>query len=237
MEMNKEVNVGMTIKNIRKSKKLLLKEVASKCGISSSMLSQIEKGNANPSLNTIKSIAQVLEVPLFKFFIDSDKEKYEFHLLKKNERKIISTEYVTYELLSPDVETNIECMQMTLIGKNAETSVKPMSHKGEEIAVLLDGKVKLTIGKFSVILSSGDSIHIPAMAPHKWTNLNDTKSVIIFSQTSAILDVPLVCSVLVIIACPPKFKTSLYIFSSSVATINESRFDFFALLYTHSIIV
>ena len=41
MEMNKEVNVGMTIKNIRKSKKLLLKEVASKCGISSSMLSQI----------------------------------------------------------------------------------------------------------------------------------------------------------------------------------------------------
>ena len=183
MEMNKEVNVGMTIKNIRKSKKLLLKEVASKCGISSSMLSQIEKGNANPSLNTIKSIAQVLEVPLIKFFIDSDKEKYEFHLLKKNERKIISTEYVTYELLSPDVETNIECMQMTLIGKNAETSVKPMSHKGEEIAVLLDGKVKLTIGKFSVILSSGDSIHIPAMAPHKWTNLNDTKSVIIFSVT------------------------------------------------------
>ena len=112
-----------------------------------------------------------------------DKEKYEFHLLKKNERKIISTEYVTYELLSPDVETNIECMQMTLIGKNAETSVKPMSHKGEEIAVLLDGKVKLTIGKFSVVLSSGDSIHIPAMAPHKWTNLNDTKSVIIFSVT------------------------------------------------------
>jgi len=74
-------------------------------------------------------------------------------------------------------------LQMTLIGKNAETSVKPMSHKGEEIAVLLDGKVKLTIGKFSVILSSGDSIHIPAMAPHKWTNLNDTKSVIIFSVT------------------------------------------------------
>ena len=103
--------------------------------------------------------------------------------MKKNERKIISTEYVTYELLSPDVETNIECMQMTLIGKNAETSVKPMSHKGEEIAVLLDGKVKLTIGKFSVVLSSGDSIHIPAMAPHKWTNLSDTKSVIIFSVT------------------------------------------------------
>ena len=181
IKMNKEINVGITIKNIRKSKKLLLKDVALKCGISSSMLSQIEKGNANPSLNTIKSIAQVLEVPLFKFFMDWEQEKYEFHLLKKDDRKIISTEYVTYELLSPDVETNIECMQMTLIGKNAETSVKPMAHKGEEIAVLLNGKVKLTIGKFSIVLSSGDSIHIPSMAPHKWTNLHTEKSVVIFS--------------------------------------------------------
>ena len=74
-------------------------------------------------------------------------------------------------------------MKMTLIGKNSETSVKPMSHKGEEIAVLLDGKVKLTIGKYSIVLSSGDSIYIPAMAPHKWTNLNNEKSVIIFSVT------------------------------------------------------
>ena len=72
-------------------------------------------------------------------------------------------------------------MQMTLIGKNAETSVKPMAHKGEEIAVLLNGKVKLTIGKFSVVLSSGDSIHIPSMAPHKWTNLHSEKSIVIFS--------------------------------------------------------
>mgnify|MGYP000041943461 CR=1 FL=1 len=86
--MNKEINVGITIKNIRKAKKLLLKDVALKCGISSSMLSQIEKGNANPSLNTIKSIAQVLEVPLFKFFIDSEKENYEFHLLKKMIEKL-----------------------------------------------------------------------------------------------------------------------------------------------------
>ena len=42
IKMNKEINVGITIKNIRKSKKLLLKDVALKCGISSSMLSQIE---------------------------------------------------------------------------------------------------------------------------------------------------------------------------------------------------
>lgn len=66
--MNKEINVGNIIKDIRIKKGIMLKEVAEKCGISSSMLSQIEKGNANPSLNTIREIARVLDVPLFKFF-------------------------------------------------------------------------------------------------------------------------------------------------------------------------
>lgn len=58
--MNKEVNIGITIKKIRNEKKMLLKDVAEKANISSSMLSQIEKGNANPSLNTLKTIAYVL---------------------------------------------------------------------------------------------------------------------------------------------------------------------------------
>lgn len=70
--MNKEINVGTTIKNIRIERKILLKDIAEKCNISSSMLSQIEKGNANPSLNTLKFIAQALEVPLFKFFIEAE---------------------------------------------------------------------------------------------------------------------------------------------------------------------
>ena len=41
--MNKEVNIGITIKKIRNEKKMLLKDVAEKANISSSMLSQIEK--------------------------------------------------------------------------------------------------------------------------------------------------------------------------------------------------
>ena len=73
--MYNEINVGSTIKNIRTSKGIMLKEVAEKCGISSSMLSQIEKGTANPSLNTIREIAHVLEVPIFKFFMAPKKRR------------------------------------------------------------------------------------------------------------------------------------------------------------------
>lgn len=181
--MNKEINVGNTIKNIRTSKGILLKEVAEKCGISSSMLSQIEKGTANPSLNTIREIAHVLEVPIFKFFMAPEKEEDKIAILKKEKRKIIESENLRYELLSPEVKTDIECMKMILKKDNSETSIKPKAHKGEEIAVLLKGKVRITIENQSAILEEGDSVHIPALKAHKWTNLMEDEAIIIFAVT------------------------------------------------------
>lgn len=181
--MNKEINVGNTIKNIRTSKGILLKEVAEKCGISSSMLSQIEKGTANPSLNTIREIAHVLEVPIFKFFMAPEKEEDKIAVLKKEKRKIIESENLRYELLSPEVKADIECMKMILKKDNSETSIKPKAHKGEEIAVLLKGKVRITIENQSAILEEGDSVHIPALKAHKWTNLTEDEAIIIFAVT------------------------------------------------------
>lgn len=181
--MNKELNVGEIIKTIRKNKKIMLKDVAKKCNISSSMLSQIEKGYANPSLSTLKSISTALNEPLFKFFIEPYKELPKINILKKEDRKIITTKKIKYELLSPEGTKNIEFMKMIFSKKNSETSNKPMAHKGEEVAVVLKGHVKLIFEDYFEILEIGDSVQIPALTPHKWVNLSDEESVVIFAVT------------------------------------------------------
>lgn len=181
--MCKEVDIGIKIKDIRIKKGILIKDLAKKCGISSSMLSQIEKGNANPSLNTIKSIAKELGVPIFQFFIEDDEIANNINILKEKDRKIIATREVTYELLSPEGTSSIEFIRMILNEKNLESSIKPMPHKGEEVAFLLSGKAEITISNNSAIMYPGDSIHIPALTPHKWKNLHDKESIIIFAVT------------------------------------------------------
>lgn len=181
--MNKEINVGAAIKNIRIEKGVLLKDVAEKCGISSSMLSQIEKGNANPSLNTIKMIAHVLEVPLFKFFIEPEQNEEKIVILKKENRKVMATKNVVYELISPETTTDIEFMKMIFSKKNAQSSVNPVAHNGEEVALVLKGKVIITIENSSKEMEEGDSVHIPPLKPHKWTNINDGESIVLFSVT------------------------------------------------------
>jgi len=181
--MNQNINVGLSIKNIRIQKKISLKDVAAKSGISSSMLSQIEKGNANPSLNTIKSVANVLNIPLFKLFLENTDQKSEINILKKEDRKIMSTKDINYELITPNIPTNLEVMKMILKKKGAESSLTPKPHKGEEIALLLNGKVEIIIEESTATMVPGDSVYIPASKEHKWKNLYDGESIVIFAVT------------------------------------------------------
>ena len=61
MELNRAV--AENIKRIRKSKKLSLERTAAMSGVSRSMLGQIERGEANPSVAILGKIAAALKVP------------------------------------------------------------------------------------------------------------------------------------------------------------------------------
>ncbi len=55
------MNVAERIRTLRKQKDLSLRKVAAACNISASLLSQIETGRVDPSLNTLRKIAQALD--------------------------------------------------------------------------------------------------------------------------------------------------------------------------------
>ena len=55
--------VGENIKRIRKSKKFSMERLAAEAGVSRSMLGQIERGEANPSVGIVGKLALALKVP------------------------------------------------------------------------------------------------------------------------------------------------------------------------------
>ena len=61
MELNRAV--AENIKRIRKSKKLSMERLAAEAGVSRSMLGQIERGEANPSVAILGKLAGALKVP------------------------------------------------------------------------------------------------------------------------------------------------------------------------------
>ena len=69
--------VGENIKRIRKSKKLSMERLAAEAGVSRSMLGQIERGEANPSVGIVGKLALALfsgplyQRPLYPGALDS----------------------------------------------------------------------------------------------------------------------------------------------------------------------
>lgn len=68
--------IGEEIKRARKSKKLTLRELAEKTGISHSYLSQLENGRGkNPSAAFLKAISDALDAPIIEIAIENVEKK------------------------------------------------------------------------------------------------------------------------------------------------------------------
>ncbi|MEF9992590.1 MAG: helix-turn-helix domain-containing protein [Romboutsia sp.] len=178
-----EVNISKNIMEHRKSKNLTIKELANLTGVTSSLLSQIEKGSANPSINTLKQISKALDIPLFNFFIN--KNINENLVVRKDSRKKImfsEDDSFAYELLTPNSQGTIEFMLMKIPARGS-SSKELFSHKGEEVAYVIKGSVSLYVMNTIIELNCGDSIKILPHSNHKWENNSDSDCEVIFAVT------------------------------------------------------
>lgn len=177
------LELGKRITEFRKINKLTIKQLAEKIQVTSSLLSQIERGLASPSLNTLRMISSALNVPLFNFF--TMPINTEDLIVRADSRKKIlfpAPQNLEYSLLSPDLNGVIEMVLMKLSPQSL-SSIKPMRHIGEEIAYVLSGSVTIYLGNTIDTLHTGDSVRIPANLEHKWENQTDSEVSILFAVT------------------------------------------------------
>lgn len=176
------LDIGAKIRNYRKEKGFSVQELAAKAGITASMLSQIERNLANPSINTLKVISRELNVPLYQFFTETESTDI---IVRKDSRKILYNpmrEGYELELLTPDTSGSIEfCLMSIPAGSNTGTTVS--AHNGEEVAYVVRGPLTLSLNHETYILNTGDSVRIPPMTSHVWTNSAAEEGTIIFAVT------------------------------------------------------
>ena len=175
--------LGSNIKKFRNIKKLSLKDLAKEIDVSPSMLSQIESGKANPSLNTLKLISKHLDVSMFTLL---EEENEEAAMLVKKENRIRITsgrsdsdEYqLSYDLLSPDMKGDVQLCEMKLSAFQYNSD-DFNTHK--EVAVCSLGKIELMLEAETYLLNTGDSVRIPSGTKHRWKNPTKSECAIIFA--------------------------------------------------------
>ena len=175
--MTEEFNVGKKIKTLRKQKKMNAKELAIEAGISYGMLSLLESGSTQGSVETLRKIAKVLNTTLAHLFTNENSiEKIvpdeSMLIVRKEKRKKITFADPLYncELLVPDLQGDVEFVLVNLEAQRITNDISSHTKGGEECDYVLKGEITITLQDKEFILNEGDCIRFNPEIPHKIEN-------------------------------------------------------------------
>ncbi|MCS5497883.1 cupin domain-containing protein [Cnuibacter physcomitrellae] len=180
------LSVGSQVKNLRKERGLTLAALSETTGLSPAIVSQIERGLANPSFSTLVQIAHGLDIPVGRFFATN--EVPPSPVVRKHERQNftrVSREAVgdaVYEQLTPDLNGALEA-HWVVSPPGHDTSATPFRHIGEELGIILSGKQDVYLDGVRYTVEAGDSIRYSSELPHWYVNAYDEDCVSIWVST------------------------------------------------------
>ncbi|MBW1999353.1 MAG: helix-turn-helix domain-containing protein, partial [Deltaproteobacteria bacterium] len=145
-------SLGKRIRTLRKERGLTLVQLARVCNCSPSLISQIETGTVNPSLNIIHTIADAFHVPLVEIVTEIDSpdppraENAFWTLSEPDKRKAMTLQNggVHFELLSKGLRMPFEFV-LCVYPPGASSGDDLQSHEGEECGYLLEGELDVQI--------------------------------------------------------------------------------------------
>ncbi|WP_089741874.1 helix-turn-helix domain-containing protein [Gracilibacillus ureilyticus] len=168
------MDIGTKIRAIRNRKKITIAKMCEGTGLSKGFISNIENNNTSPSINTLNTIAEYLDVPLPYLLLNKNQH---MKTVRKSERRTSTFNHLKIEHLASKGGLRnmiVEFPPNTSIGE-------PHSHEGEESHLVIKGRVLAEQGEDSVILEEGDSFSWNASVPHFVKNIGESKAILLIS--------------------------------------------------------
>lgn len=175
--------LGKALRSARLQQGLTVERLAREAGVSTGLISQLERGLGNPSFLTMQRLAEALELPFGHFMQGPESQGGMVVRAGRRKRLVVPhpTEIV-HELLTPDLRGSLEVLRTTVPAgwSNAE---QPFHHPGEECVHVLSGRLEVTVGNSSFDLATGDSITYDSSRLHWYTNPTEEPAVVIGAVT------------------------------------------------------
>ncbi len=159
---------GEKLRTVRERKGITLKAVAGSIGVSESLISQIERNKVSPSIDTLMTIAETLEIDLEYLFRDFKQNKA-VSIVRKGEGHTLKLGAVSYRRLWEE-GTSGDALQgevlLLEIKQGGEKGDLEYGHPGKEFGFILQGSCELKYGTEVYELVTGDSVGFTSAIPH-----------------------------------------------------------------------
>lgn len=165
-------NISINLKKIRKSKKMSLDVLAVETGISKSMLGQIERGEANPTIATLGKIVSGLRVDFMDLVGTPRDETYimrreSLEPIKENKGAFRNYAYFPFEL---DRDFEIYSIE---VEPHSFYACASHGEKTIEYIIVFSGELTLEAGEEKHRIGPGDAIRFDSDKEHCYYNNGD----------------------------------------------------------------
>ncbi|MCJ0952503.1 helix-turn-helix domain-containing protein [Mammaliicoccus sciuri] len=163
------MDFGNALKKLRKQKQYTLTNLAAEIGLSVSYLSNLENNITSPTLTNLQSICEALGVSMVELLEDSHAQKA--YVVRENERtQLFSTNSgVDYHLVNGKLP-QAQVISMTIEEDNYAEEVS-WGHHYDEIGIVVEGALEITVSDETYQLFKGDTIYIKSHKAHKYKKL------------------------------------------------------------------
>ena len=168
------VAIGSRIREIRLARGTTLRALADASGLSPSMLSLVERGQASPSIGSLIVIANALQITMADLMA-AEEPKRKTIVVHSSEAPIIETrKHVVRRLLKQDREHGVS-VALNEYQPHTGSAEHPISHEGFEYGFVLEGALTIEVDGVAHIVSAGDLIAYSSRLRHKIWNHGDRK--------------------------------------------------------------
>ncbi len=151
--------LGRRLRLVRFEKGLTLKEVAARCGMSATHISEVERGKTSPTIGALQRISAALDENPSLFVREESLPLVLFTKAGHGCYRYVTNAAGTpgrFEIVGPGIPGGIMQVYMRTVPAGEALSMQPKI--GEMVMVCLKGMYRLTIGNSTTVLREGDSI-------------------------------------------------------------------------------
>jgi transcriptional regulator with XRE-family HTH domain len=174
-------DLGQRLREARQGR-FTVKELATAAGVSSGLISEVERGQGNPSFRTLYRISNALGLRVGDLLSgDGRSQQTTARVVRRNQRKLLQLgeNSLQWQLLTPNLQGKLEVLK-TAIPPGFSNEEAPFRHEGEECVYLLAGPgLDVTVEDTLFHLEEGDAITYDSARTHWWSNPTETNAVVI----------------------------------------------------------
>ena len=169
--MGEQLSLGTKLRDLRRSRRLTMKDVAAASELTESFISQVERDSVNPSIASLLRITSALGVHIADLFDRAGTPNG--RVVRRSQRsRMVYPGFASWDgLLSPNLQGKLQ-VTWAESDPGGSSGDQPYTHPGdEECIVVIKGTLEVCVGDERYVLKAGDAITFESRTPHKWKNV------------------------------------------------------------------